>query len=200
LIGIRGFGILYPASVNLRPSPAIGITNLSVMLLSFIFKIGTNSLLVPTLLYTYLSTYINIYTMIILKSHVEKSGLTNFYKNHWINVLEIYNQMGLRGIEQEYVIIKATSDVEIPDSFAKLLSADCAIFNWVDGDIDPYNFMADWATFSKIVLFWKWTDSYNNKDIPFGTDDTNNAELTSKWLDMVGVKYTTLDKLCNIQK
>ena len=101
---------------------------------------------------------------------------------------------------EEYVIIKATSDVEIPDSFAKLLSADCAIFNWVDGDIDPYNFMADWATFSKIVLFWKWTDSYNNKDIPFGTDDTNNAELTSKWLDMVGVKYTTLDKLCNIQK
>lgn len=137
--------------------------------------------------------------MIILKSHVKKSDLKIFYKNHWINVLEIYNQMGLRGIEQEYVIIKATSDVEIPDSFAKLLSTDCAIFNWIDGDIDPYNFMADWATFSKIVLFWKWADSYNNKDIPFGTDDTNNAELTSKWLDMVGVKYTTLDKLCNIQ-
>jgi hypothetical protein len=136
--------------------------------------------------------------MIILKSHAEKSTLQNFCKDQWLYGTGIYNQKGLRGITQENTIVKVVSDVEIPDEFARLLSADCAIFNWVDGDIDPYNFMADWATFSKIVLFWKWAESYNNKNIPFGSDGTNNAELLSKWLDLVGVRYTTLDKLCNI--
>lgn len=137
--------------------------------------------------------------MIILKNQAEKSALKNFCKTQWQYGADIYNQKGLRGITQENTIVKIITDVEIPDKFANLLSADCAIFNWVNDDIDPYNFMADWATFSKIVLFWKWTEIYNNKDIPLGSDGTNDSELMSKWLDLTGVRYTTMDKLCNIQ-